>query len=50
MAVLGQVVVQAQSYVLYGPSFFIAGAAVTGVYAACMSIIAFAVEASDRGD
>jgi O-antigen/teichoic acid export membrane protein len=40
--VLGQLTVQVQSYVAYWLSMLIAGAAVTGVYAACMSIVAFA--------
>lgn len=40
--ILGQVTVQIQSYSVYWLSILIAGAAVTGVYAACMSIAAFA--------
>lgn len=39
---LGQLTVQVQSYCAYWLSGFIAGATVTGVYAACMSIIGFA--------
>ena len=40
--ILGQLTVQVQSYVAFWLSMVIAGAAVTGVYAACMSIVAFA--------
>src|SRR5205807_1108115 len=39
---VGQMTVQVQRYVTYWLSMLIAGAAVTGVYAACMSIVAFA--------
>ena len=38
----GQITVQIQLYVIYWLSVLIAGAAVTGVYAACMSIVSFA--------
>jgi O-antigen/teichoic acid export membrane protein len=40
--ILGQLTVQVQSYVVYWLAIFIAGAAMTGVYAACVSIIGFA--------
>jgi O-antigen/teichoic acid export membrane protein len=38
---LGQLAVQSQSYMTHWLSLLIAGVSVTGVYAACMSIIAF---------
>ena len=38
----GQLALQIQGYVAYWLSMVIAGAAVTGIYAACMSIISFA--------
>lgn len=40
--ILGQLTVQVQSYVVYWLSIVIAGAAMTGVYAACVSVIGFA--------
>lgn len=40
--ILWQITAQVQSYVVYWLSIAIAGAAMTGVYAACVSIIAFA--------
>ena len=39
--VVNQVMVQVQRYITYWLSIVIAGAAVTGVYTACMSIVAF---------
>lgn len=39
---INQIMVQVQRYVTHWLSFVIAGAAVTGVYAACLSIVAFA--------
>ncbi|HLH92145.1 MAG TPA: hypothetical protein VKX28_27255 [Xanthobacteraceae bacterium] len=39
---VNQIMVQVQRYVTHWLSFVIAGAAVTGVYAACLSIVAFA--------
>lgn len=38
----GQIALQVQGYVAYWLTMVIAGAAVTGIYAACMSIISFA--------
>jgi O-antigen/teichoic acid export membrane protein len=38
----GQLALQAQGYMTYWLSLVVAGAAVTGVYAACMSIVSFA--------
>ena len=37
-----QITVQVQQYIVYWLSVVIAGAAVTGVYAACMSVVSFA--------
>src|SRR5262249_45209691 len=39
---INQAMVQVQRYATHWLSFIIAGAAVTGVYAACLSIVAFA--------
>jgi hypothetical protein len=39
---VNQIMVQLQRYITHWLSFVIAGAAVTGVYAACLSIVAFA--------
>ena len=39
---VNQIMVQLQRYVTHWLSFLLAGAAVTGVYAACLSIVAFA--------
>jgi O-antigen/teichoic acid export membrane protein len=39
---VNQIMVQVQRYITYWLSAVIAGAAVTGVYAACMSVVAFA--------
>jgi O-antigen/teichoic acid export membrane protein len=39
---VGRITVQMQSYVTYWIAMFVAGSAVTGVYAACMSIVNFA--------
>jgi O-antigen/teichoic acid export membrane protein len=39
---LAQITVQVQRYAVYWLSVMIAGAAVTGVYAACMSVVSFA--------
>jgi O-antigen/teichoic acid export membrane protein len=38
----GQITVQVQSYVTYWLSVMVLGAAATGVYAACMSVVSFA--------
>jgi O-antigen/teichoic acid export membrane protein len=38
----GQLAVQAQGYIAYWLTLVMAGAAATGVYAACMSVVAFA--------
>jgi O-antigen/teichoic acid export membrane protein len=38
---VGQVAVQVQKYIIYWVAILIAGAAVTGVYAACMSTLSF---------
>ena len=38
----GQIALQVQGYVAYWLTMVIAGAAVTGIYAACMSIVSFA--------
>ena len=38
---VGRITVQVQGYVIYWVSIFIAGSAVTGAYAACMSILGF---------
>ena len=38
----GRITAQVQGYVTYWLAMAIAGAAVTGVYAACMSIVGFA--------
>jgi len=39
---VNQIMVQVQRYITYWLSMVIAGAAVTGVYAACMSVVSFA--------
>jgi O-antigen/teichoic acid export membrane protein len=39
---VGQIVVQVQRHIIYWVAMLIAGPAVTGVYAACMSIVSFA--------
>jgi len=39
---VNQIMVQVQRYITYWLSLVIAGAAVTGVYAACMSVVSFA--------
>jgi O-antigen/teichoic acid export membrane protein/tRNA A-37 threonylcarbamoyl transferase component Bud32 len=38
---VGQIAVQAQRHIIYWVAMLVAGAAVTGVYAACMSIVSF---------
>lgn len=40
--VVGRITVQVQGYITYWITLFVAGASVTGVYAACMSIVNFA--------
>jgi O-antigen/teichoic acid export membrane protein len=39
---MGQITLQVEKYITYWVAMFIAGAAVTGVYVACMSIVSFA--------